>query len=58
MKKLTSVPNLDISTQKMANPLPNAPLHFLIGIPFGLWVELYVCMFSVADLEIKNVPEP
>ena len=33
LQKLTSVPNLDIPTQKMANPLPNAPLHFLM--PFG-----------------------
>ena len=34
MKKLTSVPNLSILSQKLANPLPNLSLHFLIGIPF------------------------
>ena len=34
MKKLTSVPNLNILSQKLANPLPNVALHFLIGIPF------------------------
>ena len=35
MKKLTSVPNLNILSQKLANPLPNVSLHFLIGIPFN-----------------------
>ena len=34
MKKLTSVPNLNVLSQKLANPLPNVALHFLIGIPF------------------------
>ena len=34
MKKLTSVPNLNTLSQKLANPLPNVALHFLIGIPF------------------------
>ena len=34
MKKLTSVPNLNILSQKLANPLTNVSLHFLIGIPF------------------------
>ena len=29
MKKLTSVPNLNILSQKLANPLPNVALHFL-----------------------------
>ena len=33
MKKLTSVPNLNILSQKLANPLLNGALHFLIGIP-------------------------
>ena len=36
MKKLTSVPNLSILSQKLANPLPNDALHFLIGILFGI----------------------
>ena len=36
MKKLTSVPNLNILSQKLANPLPNVALHFLIGIPFEI----------------------
>ena len=36
MKKLTSVPNLNILSQKLANPLLNGALHFLIGIPFLL----------------------
>ena len=31
---MTSVPNLSILSQKLANPLPNLSLHFLIGIPF------------------------
>ena len=34
MKKLTSVPNLNILSQKLANPPLNLSLHFLIGIPF------------------------
>ena len=34
LKKLTSVPNLNILSQKLANPLLNVALHFLIGIPF------------------------
>ena len=37
-KKLTSVPNLNIPSQKLPNPLPNQALHFLIGIPF--WAEI------------------
>ena len=36
MQKLTSVPNLGLLSQKLANPPLNLPLHFLIGIPFLL----------------------
>ena len=34
MKKLTSVPDLTILSQKLVNPPQNLALHFLIGIPF------------------------
>ena len=34
MKKLTSIPNLNILSQKLTNPLLNVALHFLIGFPF------------------------
>ena len=38
MKKLTtSVPNLNVLSQKLANPLLNLALHILIGIPFSIF---------------------
>ena len=46
MQKLTSVPNLDIYTQKMANPLSNLYLHFLIGMPF--------CKIFTVDLTVTT----
>ena len=39
MQKLTSVPNLDILSQKLVNPPLNEDLHFLIGIPFSISIN-------------------
>ena len=43
--------NFSILTQKMANPLLNPPLHFLIGIPFFKLVMFFINQFpSLASL--------
>ena len=65
MKKLTSVPNLNILSQKLANPPLNLPLHFLIGIPFlrggatvipgGTFIpesRVPICLLGLSDLVI------
>ena len=66
MQKLTSLPNLDILSQKLANPLPNLSLHFLIGIPFlepadfFKWVFNFTAVyfnFSVRKAECSEILE-
>ena len=60
---MTSVPNLSILSQKLANPLPNVSLHFLIGIPFWKFQplllkivgELALNQFDIGDFSFLQV---
>ena len=55
LQKLTSVPNLGLLSQKLANPPLNLPLHFLIGIPFSTFSTFYkFIIFFINLLTLYN----